>query len=214
MTEALTAASVEPRILDMRLAIVPSIVVAVCLACDAVVVAQGLGDVAKREAERRKAVGTPGKVYTNDNLRTEVPPTSAPATTAAQGTTAPAAPAAQTPGASPGAAAPGAQAPGTGAAPETGPMTEDAWRKRVTAARDALSRAQVFAEALQSRINALTTDFANRDDPAQRNAIAAERQKALAELDRVKQEIVDHQKAISAIQDAARRAGVPAGWVR
>jgi hypothetical protein len=93
-------------------------------------------------------------------------------------------------------------------------MTEDAWPKRVTAARDALSRAQVFAEALQSRINALTTDFANRDDPAQRNAIAAERQKALAELDRVKQEIVDHQKAISAIQDDARRAGVPAGWVR
>ena len=93
-------------------------------------------------------------------------------------------------------------------------MTEDAWRKRITAARDALSRAQVFAEALQSRINALSTDFVNRDDPAQRNAIAGERQKALAELDRVKQEIVDHQKAITAIQDEARRAGVPAGWVR
>jgi ATP-dependent exoDNAse (exonuclease V) alpha subunit len=77
-----------------------------------------------------------------------------------------------------------------------------------------LSRAQVFGEALQSRINALTTDFVNRDDPSQRNAIAAERQKALAELDRVKQEIVDHQKAISTIQDEARRAGVPAGWVR
>lgn len=213
MTEALTAASVEPRILDMRLAIVPGIVVAVCLACDAVVVAQGLGDVAKREAERRKAVGTPGKVYTNDNLRTEVPPTSAPATTP-QGTTAPAEPAAQTSAAAPGVAAPGSQALGTGNAPEAGPMTEDAWRKRVTAARDALSRAQVFAEALQSRINALTTDFVNRDDPAQRNAIAAERQKSLAELDRVKQEIVDHQKAISAIQDDARRAGVPAGWVR
>jgi len=213
MTEALTAASVEPRILDMRLAIVPGIVVAVCLACDAVVVAQGLGDVAKREAERRKAVGTPGKVYTNDNLRTEAPPTSAPATTP-QGTTAPAEPAAQTSAAAPGAAAPGSQALGTGNAPEAGPMTEDAWRKRVTAARDALSRAQVFAEALQSRINALTTDFVNRDDPAQRNAIAAERQKSLAELDRVKQEIVDHQKAISAIQDDARRAGVPAGWVR
>jgi hypothetical protein len=211
MTEALTDASVEPRILGMRLAIVPGIVVAVCLACDPVVVAQGLGDVAKREAERRKAVGTPGKVYTNDNLRTEAPPTSAPATTS-QGTTAPAAPAGQA--VASGAAGPSSQAPGTGTAPEAGPMTEDAWRKRVTAARDALSRAQVFAEALQSRINALTTDFANRDDPAQRNAIAAERQKALGELDRVKQEIVDHQKAITAIQDDARRAGVPAGWVR
>jgi len=93
-------------------------------------------------------------------------------------------------------------------------MTEEAWRKRMTGARDAVSRAQMFAEALQSRINALTTDFVNRDDPAQRNTIAAERQKALAELDRVKTEIADQQKAIVAIQDEARRAGVPAGWVR
>jgi len=84
----------------------------------------------------------------------------------------------------------------------------------MTGARDAVSRAQMFAEALQSRINALTTDFVNRDDPAQRNTIAAERQKALAELDRVKTEIADQQKAIVAIQDEARRAGVPAGWVR
>jgi len=208
MAEALTAASVEPRILIMRLASVSGIVVALFLACDAAAVAQGLGDVAKREAERRKAVGTPGKVYTNDNLRTDAPPTSAGPTTP-QGATPPAAPA---PAA--GAQTPGSQPTGTAASSEPGPMTEDAWRKRIATARDALSRAQVFAEALQSRINALTTDFTNRDDPAQRNAIAAERQKALAELDRVKQEIVDHQKAISAIQDEARRAGVPAGWVR
>ena len=195
----------------MRLASVSGIVVALFLACDAAAVAQGLGDVAKREAERRKAVGTPGKVYTNDNLRTDAPPTSA-APTAPQGATPPAAPA-QAPAAAAGAQT-GSQPAGTAASSDPGPMTEDAWRKRIATARDALSRAQVFAEALQSRINALTTDFANRDDPAQRNAIAAERQKALGELDRVKQEIVDHQKAISAIQDEARRAGVPAGWVR
>jgi hypothetical protein len=212
MAEALTAASAEPRILIMRFASVSGIVVAVFLACDAAAVAQGLGDVAKREAERRKAVGTPGKVYTNDNLRTDAPPTSA-APTTPQGATPPAAPA-QAPAAAAGVQTPGSQPTGTAASSEPGPTAEDAWRKRIAAARDALSRAQVFAEALQSRINALTTDFANRDDPAQRNAIAAERQKALAELDRVKQEIVDHQKAINAIQDEARRAGVPAGWVR
>ena len=212
MAEALTAASVEPRILIMRLASVSGIVVALFLACDAAAVAQGLGDVAKREAERRKAVGTPGKVYTNDNLRPDAPPTSAGPTTP-QGATPPAAPA-QAPAPAAGAQTPGSQPTGTAASSEPGPMTEDAWRKRIATARDALSRAQVFAEALQSRINALTTDFTNRDDPAQRNAISAERQKALAELDRVKQEIVDHQKAISAIQDEARRAGVPAGWVR
>ena len=36
---------------------------------------------------------------------------------------------------------------------------------------------------MQTRINALTTDFVNRDDPAQRAVIEHDRQKALAELD-------------------------------
>ncbi|HEX2459632.1 MAG TPA: hypothetical protein VHJ58_05740, partial [Vicinamibacterales bacterium] len=141
----------------MRLVSVSGMVVAVFLASDAVAVGQGLGDVAKREAERRKTVGTPGKVYTNDNLRTDAPPTSAPATTP-QGATPPAAPA-QAPAAAGGVQTPGSQPTGTAASSEPGPTTEDAWRKRITAARDALSRAQVFAEALQSRINALSTDF-------------------------------------------------------
>ena len=112
-------------------------------------------------------------------------------------------------------APPGSPAP-SGGAPAAGadPTTEAEWRKRAAAERDALSRAQVFAEALQSRINALSTDYVNRDDPAQRDIVAADRQKALAELDRVRQELQQHQKAITGLQDAARRAGVPAGWVR
>jgi len=77
-----------------------------------------------------------------------------------------------------------------------------------------LSRAQTFADALQSRINVLSADFVNRDDPAQRNVIGADRQKAVDELARVKTEIAQFQKAITDIQDEARRANVPAGWVR
>ena len=81
-------------------------------------------------------------------------------------------------------------------------------------ARDARARAESFAEALQSRINALSADFVNRDDPAQRNVIAGDRQKALAELDRVKKEILQYTKDVADTQEEARRAGVPAGWVR
>jgi hypothetical protein len=91
---------------------------------------------------------------------------------------------------------------------------EAAWRQRIQAERDALQRAETFAEALQSRINALSTDFTARDDPAQRATIATDRQKALAELDRVQQEILQHTKAIAGIQEEARRAGVPPGWLR
>jgi len=77
-----------------------------------------------------------------------------------------------------------------------------------------MDRQQIFADSLQSRINALTTDFVNRDDPAQRAKIEADRKTALAELERVKKELVDQAKAITAIEDEARRAGVPPGWLR
>ncbi len=82
------------------------------------------------------------------------------------------------------------------------------------AARQALQRSQILADALQSRINALTSDFTSRDDPAQRDLVAADRQKALAELERVKNEIAQNTKAIEDLQTEARRAGVPPGWLR
>ena len=85
---------------------------------------------------------------------------------------------------------------------------------RVAAARDNLARAQTFQDALQARIAALSTDFVNRDDPAQRNQIAIDRQKALAELDRVRKDITQGQAELASIAEDARRAGVPAGWVR
>jgi hypothetical protein len=182
--------------------------------------AQSLADVAQREEERRKAVRAPGKVYTNESLRPE-PLTSTPSAAApAQPGTPEPTPPAGTPAAGAGTQPP--QTPGQPAAGQPGsaqpaapaPSTEVEWRKRVASAREALTRSQTFAEALQSRINALSTDFVNRDDPVQRDQIAAERQKALSELDRVRREIQDHQKAIAAIQEEARKAGVPAGWVR
>jgi hypothetical protein len=172
--------------------------------------AQSLGELAKQEEARRKAIKTSGKVYTNETIRSEP----APAQAAPQPGTAPAATGA-TPAASD--AAPVPDAPVNAAAPaaaSTGKRDETYWKKRIVAAREALDRSQTFAEALQSRINALTTDFTSRDDPAQRAVVAADRQKALAELERVKQEIQQHTKAIAAVQEDARRAGVPPGWLR
>jgi hypothetical protein len=64
------------------------------------------------------------------------------------------------------------------------------------------------------KINAMTTDFVNRDDPAQKMAIERDRNKALAELDRLKKAILDDKKAITDFEEDARRAGVPPGWLR
>lgn len=166
-----------------------------------------LGDLAKQEAARRKAVKSSGKVLTNDSVTTIRSSSPAPTSSAAP------APAAT------GSAAPTGQADAK--KPEDKPKPdvdrkaqEAAWRQRIEGARAALQRSQMFADALQSQINGLTTDFTSRDDPAQRAVIADNRQKALAELDRVKNEIAQQTKAISEIQEEARRAGVPPGWLR
>jgi len=82
------------------------------------------------------------------------------------------------------------------------------------AALEAIDRDTTLADAMQSRINALTTEFVNRDDPAQRSRIEGDRQKALGELDRLKKQITADRKAVTDIEEEARRAGVPPGWLR
>jgi hypothetical protein len=168
-----------------------------------------LVEVAKAEEARRKGVRKPAKVYTNENLKSDfsvgVPP--APAT--------PAAPAAAGNSSSttvPAINIPGGPAPAKPAAPET--RDQAYWSGRITAARTALDRSRLFADSLQTRINSLTTDFVNRDDPVQKAKIEADRKTALAELERVRKEMESQQKEIAAIEDEARRAGVPSGWLR
>jgi hypothetical protein len=173
--------------------------------------AQSLADVARTEAARRKEVAAPSKVYTNDNLRSDF-------------TTPEAAPPAASPGSAPttaaaadaGDAKPAAGDPG-GAKPvaAAGQAKDQAyWSGRLADARGKLERSQAFAQALQNRIDMLWTDFVNRGDPVQQRAIEQDRNKALAELERLKKEIDENQKAVAAVEDEARRAGVPPGWLR
>jgi len=181
-----------------------------------------LGSVAKKEAERRKTAPS-GKVYTNDSLSPAPEPSSAPATSGSD-----AAPAASSsPDTDKSAtdksttdksaadttekAAPSKQ---VSADPAERKKEEAEWRERIKNEREALERAKSYADALQTKINSLNTDFVNRDDPVQRAAIAAERDKSLAEMDRLKKEIAERTKKIAAIQQDARRAGAPPGWVR
>ncbi len=164
--------------------------------------AQSLADVARTSNTGRTAAPKPSKVYTNDNLRQDITPSPAPSP---DGSTpadaAPAAAAAAEPAADP-------------AAPESGARDEKYWRERMRAAREALERNESFVSALQTQINSLTTDFVNRDDPAQRSAIEQRRTKAVADLEKVQRDIEASKKGIAAVEDEARKAGVPAGWLR
>ena len=159
--------------------------------------AQSLADVAKKEEERRKKLPAPAKVYTNKDL-TAVPagtPVSPPAT--------------------------GTEPPAVAAAPtdtpkeDKGPVKDQAyWSGRRKALQDKLDRDQSFLLALQTRVNSLAADFVNRDDPAQRAVIERERLKAVADLARLQQEITNGKKALADLDEEARRAGVPPGWLR
>jgi len=189
-----------------------------------------LGSVAKKEAERRKTAPS-GKVYTNDSLSPAPEPSSRPATSGSD-----AAPPASsssdtdksatdksdksatdkstTEKSAADATDKAAPAKQVSADPAERKKEEAEWRERIKNEREALDRAKSYADALQIKINSLNTDFVNRDDPVQRAAIAAERDKSLAEMDRLKKEITEHTKKIATIQQDARQAGAPPGWVR
>src|SRR5713226_4320604 len=156
--------------------------------------AQSLADVAKKEEDRRKTIKEPSKVYTNKDLHAAPPVTSgAPVDTAKPGDA--------TTSGEPGA---GDKTADTGKSPDKTPDGKDSksakdanakdkgaakdqayWVGRLKDLKAQLDRDQTLAEALQSRINALSADFVARDDPAQKSAIARDKQKTLDELERL-----------------------------
>jgi hypothetical protein len=170
--------------------------------------AQSLADVAKKEEERRRHVKT-GKVYTNTDLAPTKASPSGDAVPPAAGATQPAEAAKDT------AKKDAKDADKDGkAADNKSDQGQAYWSKKMAGLRETLQRDQVYADALQSRINALTTDFVNRDDPAQRAQIGAQRETAINELTRLKKQIEEDKNAIGDAEEEARRSGVPAGWLR
>jgi hypothetical protein len=168
-----------------------------------------LGEVARKEQERRKALPPASKVYTNKDLP-NTPPRPAEATPPQSGA-APAEPSSAIP-------AEGQNPSGPAAAGDADQKSakgdEAAWRKRINDAREEIRRNEMFASALQTRINSLTNDVLSRSDYAQKAKLAGERKDAQAELARVKQEIERGKKQIADIEEEARKAGVPPGWLR
>jgi hypothetical protein len=157
-----------------------------------------LADVARKEEARRKSVKKSAKVFTNADLGDAPEQPSQPAT-------------------QPVAGAPAGQPP-IALSPEPAPAPGEAknqeyWQKRMSEARTTLSRTQNFADAMQTRINSLQADIVNLDYPA-RGVAEKNLNTALAELERLKKEVAAQQKAIAAIEDEARRANVPVGWLR
>jgi hypothetical protein len=175
-------------------------VISVVLALQAGLSAQSLADVAKAEEARRKTIKPGVKVYTNEDLGRTLPTSAAPAVPAPV-TAAPAKP-------GDAAAKPGEEKP------VDPTKTQAYWKERATTLQQSLSRNKLLLEALQSQVNGLNAEFVSMDDPGQRDLLQARLQRATGELQRVQQDIEKQTQAAAALQDEARKAGVPSGWVR
>jgi hypothetical protein len=173
------------------------LVIPVALALQAGVSAQSLVDVAKAEEARRKTIKAGSKVYTNDDL-SRTPATSAAPAPAMTTTAKP----------EESAAKPGEEKP------VDPTKTQAYWKEKATTLQQSLSRNKLLLDALQSQVNGLNAEFMNTDDPGQRGLLQARIQRAAGELQRVQQDIEKQTKATTDLQEEARRAGAPAGWVR
>lgn len=155
-----------------------------------------LGELARREAVRRQAVTASARALTDADIGP--PPERTPKPTPAAGVDV-AEPV--KPGEKP-------------ADPPKPPKDEAWWRARMVAARGALERDKLLLTALENRVATLTRDVANRDNPAQRALLISERIRALEELELMRKQLVADAEAITAIEDDAKRQGVPPGWIR
>ena len=168
-----------------------------------------LVDAAQRERARRAAIPPEEKarVYTNDDLRDSGGLTIGvlPASTAA--------PAASDRGSGPEAVS-DEGGPDASEPEATAVRDEDYWRTRIAAARDARARAALTASALQNRSDGLWAQFTAIDDPVQRGIVERQRLEALAALEETRAERDRLDGELREIEDEARRAGVPPGWLR
>ena len=202
--------------LALKAAVRPTAVLALLglLTLPAAAIAQSsqpsLAEIARKEAERRKTAKEAKIVITDKNM-----PESArkPASTAAPADANQPAHAGEQKPAAAGGAAPGGAAPATPAAP-AGDQGEALWRGKITQAREALRRNEVFLQALQTRVNSLATDYYGRDDPYQKMKLAGEREQSIQEMEKVKADIEASKKQVADIEEEARKAGVPPGWLR
>ena len=168
------------------------------MATASVLIAQSLGEVAARTNKDRKH--PPAKVYTNDDL--EAGRAGGDATAPATAAPAPA----------------GTAAPAGGAAPAPAPTMDPAqrWRRDAKARRDAIARSEAKVAAIQARIDSLLLDMnpTNVGDPSRLQTIEAEKAKAMADLEVAKDELAQAQQALETLEEEARKAGVPPGWLR
>ena len=181
--------------------------------------AQGLGDVAKREAARRQQAPA-GKKYTNEDLA-PAPLVSAPASSAP-------APATSSPATGPAGAAPDGKAAADSA---TGPEAtqtpeeikamanakmarekrpESFWRDKAAVVRQAMARTKATADSLKKRLESLEAQMQNGGGSSH----VQEREVTLKSLQGAQEDVKSMQGEWDRLEARAKLENVPLDWLR
>jgi chromosome segregation ATPase len=93
---------------------------------------------------------------------------------------------------------------------------ERGWRDRAAAARKRIKDAEKRISDAEARFNAALNDLAPNNvlDPNRMQNLEAERARAKTDLEAGKVELEEAKKALAKLDEEARRANVPAGWLR
>jgi hypothetical protein len=177
--------------------------------------AQGLGDIARREAERRQQASA-GKKYTNEDLRAmpgEAAPVAAPPTTTAPGSTG------SSPAAAPGEAAGAADAgaPADVAKPARADVKtaeqkrgEQFWRDKAVATRSELEKNTARVEGLKKRLQSLEDQLRSGAGSSH----AQERDVTLKALEKAEYNAQSVREEWGRLEARAKADKVPAEWLR
>lgn len=150
------------------------------------------------EKDKEKEKKPPAqKVYTNEDLAVHHPP----------GSPSP------KPGSSPSPVAP------QGASPSADPRSREevAWRLRAARAREAVRLAERKVAEARQKAESLVVDvnpIEGTSDPFRQQSLEQQRAQAAGELSEANKALERVQKAWDDLQEEARRAGVPPGWLR
>lgn len=176
---------------------------------------QSLGDVARREAERRKeASRTPGRVYTNEDLSAGEPPIAAPSQPAqndpAPSTQEPADLTAEDANQGPTVMEEDPETHKVNirtTAPRREKRDEQYWRGRAKDVRDRLAKATADLTAAQSSLAVL-------DSGPKTPASARERSVVSAAVERLQSEVRYRQQDVTKMQMHAEMNKVPSAWIQ
>jgi len=175
---------------------------------------QSLGDVAKKEKERREKMKASAKVITMDDTAryangsvstTTLPPPPA-AADAAKEKPEPEKPAGETPK-----GAAGAKNPEE--ATDVQGRPESYWRQTFADARQKVKELENKENVLVLKINDLQNRFFRTDDGFQRQALQAELQKTFTERDQTGADLTKAKAQLDELDKEARKSGALPGWI-